>query len=298
MPAQNAPLARLEHRIPRSIEQLMYGADTQYGQTQGLGQISQQWSGLEQERQGLMSERQGINQINQMDPALQQLAQNAAYAPLQGMQPALQDALLQAGNAAAGRGLGRSTISAALQAQAVPRIMQPVLAQAQGQYSQALLDLPFQERQLRMQSLGQGMDINQLGMRNAIGQQGLRESAFDMLQRAQSSAQAQLEFQKSQKGGMARGLLGLAGGIAGQFLGPIGGAVGAKIGDAIGGGGGAQSLPGGGYSTPGTDPGSWMGGSGNPYAPSGASLGQGMQVSQQSPWGSWGGGSPYMRRAQ
>lgn len=286
MPAQNAPMHRLENRIPRSIEQLLYGTQNEYNQTQGLGQISQQYGGLESERQRLMQERMGINQISQASPELQQLAQQAAYAPIQGMQPYLQDALMQAGNTAASRGLGRSTISAALQAQAVPRIMQPALAQAQGQYSQALLDLPFQERQLRMQSLGQGMELNQLGMQNAQGQQNLRMSAFDMLQHAQSSAQAQLEFQKSQKGsGFGRALAGIGGALAGSFLGPIGGAIGGKVAGAIaGGGGGAQSLSGGGYSTPGTDSNSW-GNRMNPY-----------QVSGSNPQGSWGDTNPYANR--
>src|SRR3990172_3410214 len=120
------------------LQGFMNRADIGAGQLPDLASLLQMIQGLQQERMGL----QGITQAT---PEIQGLARQAAFAPLQGLRTQLDQALLQAANAASSRGLGRGSISAALQAQAVPQIMEPALARAQGLESQLLLDLPFRE---------------------------------------------------------------------------------------------------------------------------------------------------------
>jgi len=196
------------------------------GQAPGLGQLLQLLQSLQGERAQLGQRMQAPMSAT---PEQQALAHQAAFQPLEGLRPTLDAALLQAANAATSRGLGRGSISAALQAQAVPQIMGPALANAQGLESQMLLDIPFRERQMQgqfgLQSLGLGGEL-------AGQQMGLRQSVFANLAQAieQSRAERGFKSQQNQQGGFGRALGGLAGGLLGSFLGPVGAGLGAGLG--------------------------------------------------------------------
>jgi len=205
-------------------------------QIQQLTQLLQQ---LMQERQGLVGQLQGLQGLPQVTPEIQQYAQQAAFAPLQGLQPALQDALLQASNAANQRGLSRSSIAAAMQAQAVPRVMGPAFAQAQGRMGELLMQIPLQQRQLMLQGIQTGQGLFGAGLQGAGAQQGLRESAFNQLQQALSRAAAERDYQKQQKsqGGLLRKILGAGLGTALSFIPGVGPFLGPAVGGAVAGGG-------------------------------------------------------------
>lgn len=190
----------------------------------------------------LQEERQGLNQITSASPEVQALARQAAFAPLEGLRTSLDSALLQAANSASGRGLGRGSISAALQAQAVPQIMEPAMARAQGLESQLLLDIPFRERAFGLESLGAGQNI--LGQ---LMQQ--RQMPFANLAQALESTmqERQHDFQKKQaRGGAGRLIGGLLGAGLGAFTGGIGAGVGGFLGNKLFGGnprgGGDQTV--------------------------------------------------------
>lgn len=232
------------------IQELTMGGLERAGGAQGfesapqvgdISQLLQMLMGGGQGLQGLMQQLQGLQGMPTATPEIQQYAQQAAFAPLQGLQPALQDALLQAANSANQRGLaGGSSIAAAMQAQAVPRIMGPAFAQAQGRMGELLLQLPLQQRQLALQGIQTGQGLIGTGMQGAQAQQGLRESAFNQLQQALSRAASERDWQKQAKGqgGLLRKLLGGALGAALSFIPGVGPIIGPVVGGAVAGGGG------------------------------------------------------------
>lgn len=228
----------LERQVGRSVRRGLSLAEQGAMEAPGIGQLQGGFQGLLQLLQQLEQERGRAGQITSATPEIQGLAQQAAFAPLQGMQPFLQEGLLQAQQFGARRGLGQGSIAAAQQARAIPQIMGPALAQAQGRFSELLLELPLRERQLALQSVGLGGELagQQAGV---IGQQaGLRESAFNQLLSAQARGQEEAQLQRSRRGGLGRLLGGLGGALAGGFLGPVGAALGGRIGGMLGGGGG------------------------------------------------------------
>ena len=178
-----------------------------------LNQLPGIYQGLEAERQGIMG------RFGPTDPNTQRLAQQAAFAPIEGMRPYLERALSQAANQAGARGMPQSSISAALQAQAIPQIMEPALAQARGQYSQNLLDLPFRQAALGLESVGMGANLSGI-LSGAAGQRaGLRSQAFADLGQAMSHAQMaqQLAKERSQSG-FWKSMGGLLGGLGGAAI--------------------------------------------------------------------------------
>lgn len=234
-PGQAAAREGLKGAHRGGLFELLGGARHDLSQIPGLDQFFAQLAALQ-------GERQGLNQITSASPEVQALARQAAFAPLEGLQTSLDSALLQAANAASSRGLGRGSISAALQAQAVPQIMGPALARAQGLESQLLLDIPFRERAFGLESLGAGQNL--LGM----GLQGRQSTFANLAQALESSMQErQHDFQKKQaRRGPGQLLGGLLGAGLGAFTGGIGSVLGAGIGRSIlgGGGGGGTQLAG------------------------------------------------------
>lgn len=211
-------------------------------QAPGIMQLMQLLQGLQGERGAL---GQQISGITSASPEVQQLAHQAAFAPVEGLRSQLDAALLQAANSASSRGLGRGSISAALQAQAVPQVMGPALANAQGLESQLLLDIPFRERQFQgqfgLQSLG-------LGGQFAGQQMGLRDMAFANLSRSIEQGLQERQFKHGQGGGIGRALGGILGAGLGMFTGGLGSSLGRGLGGMLGGidGGGTQYAASGG----------------------------------------------------
>ncbi len=144
---------------------------------------------------------------SEMDRRLVNTAQSASLAPLIG------DAMAQARESAAARGLDLSSISGSLQARSIT----PLLLQSQGQAAGQLLQLPFQRgsalSQLRGQAVGELQNTSQLE-----------------LQLRQIRNQEE-ERRRARKGGFFKKLLGAGlGKLAGAFLGPLGGVIGGAVG--------------------------------------------------------------------
>jgi hypothetical protein len=228
------PHRGLERQVDTSAREGLSAAQQGLSEAPSQQELVQLFRQLFQQTGGLQQERQRLSEISPASLQVQQLARQAAFAPVEGLRTFLDDALTQAAQPAQSRGVGRSSISAALQARAVPQIMGPALAQAQGLESQLLLDIPFRERQFGLQSVGLGGQLNQLqgGFGEALG--GLRESAFVNLQRQSAFANQIAQQRRQQHGGFFRALAGVAGLAAGSFLGPIGGAIGQRVAGAIG----------------------------------------------------------------
>lgn len=269
-----------ENQIGRSIRGTLGQAEGAFGQAPGVDQIGGGMEQLLQLLRSLEAERGRVGQIGPASSQVQSIAHQAAFAPLQGMQPFLEQALTQASQAAGRRGLGRGSIQAALQAQAIPQIMAPALANAQGRYSELLLEVPFRERQQALQSIGLGGQL--AGQQGQVfgQQQQLRESAFNQLLQAQASAQQEAQLQRQRRGGLGRTLGSLGGMVAGGFLGPLGGALGSRLGSSLFGGGGGEQVGSFGQGSLGSMPtgqGQYGGGM-TPFSPSWNPLGPSLQM--------------------
>jgi hypothetical protein len=233
---------RLRRQVPRTVSETLGTTRGAFAQAPTIGGISGTLSDVDLLNQRLFGDvSRALANRNVLDPQMVEFARQAAFEPLKGLDPFIRERATQLGDVAASRGLGRSSVSAAMQARALPQILGPAAAQAQGQFAQNILGLRQQGFQEQLQGIGAQSGL--LGQRAGIAgqRQGLRESAFSQLMRATHSAQAEREFQTQQKqqGGFLKKLLG---GAASAFLGPIAGAAGGAIGGLFGGGGGGGDL--------------------------------------------------------
>lgn len=150
------------------------------------------------------------------------LAYQASFGGLaQGLKPQLDEALRMAREQVANRGIPISTISAAQQALAVPRVMNPALAQAQQTYAGSLLQLPFQRAGMMGQVRGQAFATQQANLSRMLQERGMNTTT-DTYKQGTS---------------LWKKLLGTAiGAVGAAFGGPIGAAAGNAIGGALFGG--------------------------------------------------------------